>query len=386
MMHETTVVFYINMGIVLFIGSIMRLMPSLTRKSFLFGVKVPEAAHDHPDALRLFRRYRLNCLLATALGVSLSLLQFRLLPELTIVAALYLPLIPLLLVALTYIGNWHLALALKEEHGWHVTSVSIADIDANHYRSAIEGVPWGYYLFSLAAMLTALVVSIARYPELPEMIPTNFGFDMDATVYSPKTMWNVLLGPLLGIVTVAVTALAGVAIVKAKLQLNPENPALSFAQHRVYRRLMGHGIGILSLGMTLLLVVFTLMTIFPGFSVSFEVSMLLTFAPYIPLLVITLRAGQGGNKLNPRVSEHDMILTGALDIVVSESYSKSNDDHHWVLGMFYYNSEDPSLFIEDRFGTNVGFNYARSSVKVAVGLMVFAVVALYLWVTAMLLP
>jgi uncharacterized membrane protein len=36
-----------------------------------------------------------------------------------------------------------------------------------------------------------------------------------------------------------------------------------------------------------------------------------------------------------------------------------DDDQHWKLGQFYYNKNDPALFLEKRFGIGWTVNLAR---------------------------
>jgi uncharacterized membrane protein len=65
----------------------------------------------------------------------------------------------------------------------------------------------------------------------------------------------------------------------------------------------------------------------------------LLFAPVLALLLLLSRrrAGQGGSQRTPR-------------------YVQRDDDRYWLAGMFYLNRDDPSLFVEKRFGIGWTFN------------------------------
>ena len=39
-----------------------------------------------------------------------------------------------------------------------------------------------------------------------------------------------------------------------------------------------------------------------------------------------------------------------------------DDDERWKLGVFYFNPEDPSLFLPERFGVGWTMNWARPAV------------------------
>ena len=42
--------FVMNISIIILCGALFTIIPALTRKTFLFGVKVPETAQSHPEA------------------------------------------------------------------------------------------------------------------------------------------------------------------------------------------------------------------------------------------------------------------------------------------------------------------------------------------------
>ena len=70
---------------------------------------------------------------------------------------------------------------------------------------------------------------------------------------------------------------------------------------------------------------------------------------------------------------------------VESETSLGRDDRNWILGMFYFNPEDPAHIVEGRFGTNIGLNYARLPVKIGMVLFLACLVALYVWMTGLLL-
>ena len=55
--------------------------------------------------------------------------------------------------------------------------------------------------------------------------------------------------------------------------------------------------------------------------------------------------GQNGARLLTRMSEADSM--------------PSDDDRYWKLGIFYYNPDDASLFLPERFGIGWTINWGR---------------------------
>ena len=75
--------------------------------------------------------------------------------------------------------------------------------------------------------------------------------------------------------------------------------------------------------------------------------MLIVLLPLLFALVRTLLlllrgrcAGQDGSQRTPRYLQHD-------------------DDHYWLAGMFYLNRDDPSFFVEKRFGIGWTCNFGH---------------------------
>ncbi len=63
-----------------------------------------------------------------------------------------------------------------------------------------------------------------------------------------------------------------------------------------------------------------------------------------------------------------------------------DDDDYWKTG-FYYNPNDPQLFVPDRLcSTNYSLNYARTGAKIFTGTIAAVVLGAIIWVTIVLIP
>ncbi|GAC43239.1 DUF5808 domain-containing protein [Paenibacillus popilliae] len=63
----------------------------------------------------------------------------------------------------------------------------------------------------------------------------------------------------------------------------------------------------------------------------------------------------------------------------NESYQVVDDDKYWKLGMFYYNPNDPAVWVEKRSGLGLTNNFACwQSWAFLIGLLVLAVAPLAL--------
>lgn len=375
--------FITNLAVTVLCGALLPVYPALTRKSYLFGVKIPWEEQASPEAKELKKRYITICLTGAAAILALVVIQYAILPGITLIATLYFPLLFAALQVGAFVPHWREAVKLKEARGWQASGSVFAETKSSYSRGNLSELPWGWYALGLLAIFIGVVVTLLRYPELPARIPTHFDAHMQPDAWSDKSLLTVMFMPLINVSTLLIMWLTGFMFVRAKLQIDPQNPALSFAQHRIYRRRMGGAIGFMALGMASALTLLGLKTVFVEMNISFGLMIAMLLLPSVPVVVIPLRSGQGGCKIIPGT-----IIENAVDAEKSPSVGGGafgrGDDKHWAFGMFYYNPDDPAYIMEDRFGIGLGFNYARLPVKIGAVAALLAFVAGYAWLTVWL--
>ncbi|MDR2751345.1 MAG: DUF1648 domain-containing protein [Clostridiales bacterium] len=368
--------FLMNLAITVLCGSFFLIVPSLTRKSYLFGIKIPEAEHGCEEAKALKKSFLTICVAGMVVVAAIAAMQYAMAPGYSLVGSLYYPLLLPLVYLLAYVPNWSKARSLKESRGWEVSATSFAETKSAYERESLAIVPWGWHIAALVVLAASFAVSVARYPSLPDVIPTHFDINMNPDAWSAKSWGTVLSMPIINFSCFAVYLAVGIGIVKAKMQLSPENPALSFAQQRVYRIRMGAALGLLSLFSTCAMAALGLSTIF-DFKAPFWLVISSFLVPCAVLVAVTVASGQGGFKIK---------IKEPLD----EPQARNNrskgvsDDKFWRIGMFYCNYDDPAIMVEDRFGTGFGFNYARLPVKLGAIISIAALVGMYIWLTAVM--
>ena len=395
--------FITNILITIFIGVFFPIMPMLTRKEFLFGVRIPESAQQHQDTKKLKSAYISACIILLFSVLLLNILQYIYMPDYTLAACCYFPFLIVGIHIFVFVICWKKATELKKTHGWQISSVAYAESFSSHSRGKLTAVPWIYYIGTIILIIVSVMIILIQYPSLPDPIPTHFDINMNPDKWSVKSIAMVLMFPLISFATTVLMAIVAISIEKVKLQISSQNPALSFAQHRLYRKLMGHGLGILTFGMIIGFTFLTFMTLWPQFNISFRAMMFILILPCVPIVFVSVISGQGGCKLTPKITKKDEFAVGydvsvvePSDSVVGDISTAENDadttsrncreeDCYWKLGMFYYNPADPVILVEDRFGNNIGFNYARLGVKIGVTAAVVALICLYVWMTPMLL-
>jgi uncharacterized membrane protein len=119
-----------------------------------------------------------------------------------------------------------------------------------------------------------------------------------------------------------------------------------------------------------------------GFTAPMGLLIATVIASCIPICAVSLRAGQGGALLKVSASElpaAEASADGAGGDATGDA--DASDDGFWAWGLFYHNPNDPSYFVGNRFGVNIGFNYARLPVKIGVAAAAAALALSYIWLT-----
>ena len=75
-------------------------------------------------------------------------------------------------------------------------------------------------------------------------------------------------------------------------------------------------------------------------------SLIITFGIVAGAIVLSVTTGQGGDRVQMNKSSSGKVMN-------------RDDDRYWKLGQFYFNREDPALFLEKRFGIGWTSNWAH---------------------------
>jgi Predicted membrane protein len=380
----STLLFIINLITMLIVVVIIGIAPVITRKSFLFGVRIPEEEAQMMEAVRIKKNYINAMVIGGVLVLAALVIQYLYWPDLSLLAILYLPLLVIALQFIVFVSSWKKAVKLKAKNHWVVPRIGTVDTSSAVQREQIWSFPKVWYVLSALIIIVISIISVIKYPSLPTQIPTHWGFDMQPDVWSDKGFWTVFMMPIIALGSVLVMMLGNIANYRMKLQVSAEHPELSYAQHRIYRRMISEAIGIMALTLTIFMSAVQLMVIdIDIFSTTAMVVLTVTMilACCIPFTYIYIKAGQSGCKLKPDISATET----KMNTIKAKSTAKYNrgDDKFWKLGMFYYNEEDPAMLVEDRFGMNSGFNYARTASKVVTALLIIMTIAVYIGTTIM---
>ena len=355
---DTTMLLLFVIAILPITGILLALIPYLVKKGEVFAVTVPETSVSDPFIKGLKRRYLLITLGLTALLSAVSLLFLLAQNELGVVISMAVG------ATLICVGSFALMLffrkkvsTYKAEQGWVAAHQESAAVVMGMVIPRPVSLAWN--LLYLPVIAATAAVGYFGYAAMPEVIPMQMGFNGEISTEVAKS-------PLVIWVPVAIQAFLGLCFVsshwmitRSKWLTDPGAPASSALAYGMFAHaqslyLVGGGLVLAAVMVMMPLSFMGLITLMQ----SAVFLLLATLVLVIGALVIGVVYGQGGARVFKRMQESSVLL--------------SDDDAHWKLGVFYFNRDDPNLFLPARFGIGWTCNFARPFVWVLIGLLIAA--------------
>jgi uncharacterized membrane protein len=337
------------------------LYPRITRRGLLFGVYVGEEQWDNEEARRITRDWQRGMILSSLISAGMFVVSFLYFknPMMKKAAAAGLPPVLIVIVAAFFLRAYHRARALAAPGSPPPAAAAVLNAPETSllFPTVVLGI-------GAVCGLCAVSYAAMHFPDLPPLVPTHFGPGGRPNVWRLKSFWTVMLSPLLTLITSTGLACMALLIPRAKRALRfPETQVSIQAQMR-FRKAFTLYLCIIALVVTAMLTTLSIGSIRVGLGLN-EALPSLTMVLAIGVGVwaiggavyLALRYGQGGARLER--STGNAPLTNGLA-----------DNRYWVLGMFYVNREDPSVFVEHRFGLGYTINFGnRKAVAFFLGFM-----------------
>jgi uncharacterized membrane protein len=352
-------------------GGFMLLIPKITRRGLLFGVYVGEARSTSDQARAITRGWYIVMIAALAasvlIGVGLALSD----PESPADA-----LVPLVLLLGATVASFlwaHFRSRVLATPGAPVSAAAFV-VD----RPQALAIPIVVTAFALVGGAMAVGYAWWNFAEMPASIPTHFGASGRPDAWSPRSFRSVMLLPILALVMCPMLGVMACLTARAKRAIRQSDRGVSFDAQIRFRRAMTL---FLSGTVVLVTVMLTTMSIdsvrvalgrAEGLSlVGMVAAVVLVVYALGGALYLMLHFGQGGARLER--SAAGAPLTNGLA-----------DNTHWVLGTFYVNRDDPSIFIEKRFG--IGYTINLGNPKAVAFIAVFFVIITGIIAIALSMP
>jgi uncharacterized membrane protein len=358
-------------GMLIFLALFAWMTPTLTRPDLFFAVTVRAWYRATPDARSIVWRYRLWVALhlLIALGLLFAALRIRpASPNTLLVASL---------VAMAWQqAGWFAAFQGARRrampHATPPTTWREADLTP---RSARLPGGWPCQALPFAALAGAALYLRSRWDSLPERFPVHWGFDGRPNGWSTRSLTGVF-GPLLitALVAAAMALLAGWQL-RSVRQIRAGGVAGAAERHQ-HQAILWALLGVEYL-LTLTSIWASLLPLRagapngqPAGAPEIVPLLVLSVAVLLAVLLILAHFGQGGAR-----------LAGAAAAIEAEPPAAGpigdrSPDSCWKGGVFYYNPEDPAVWVEKRFGIGYTLNFGRAAAWVFLILILLLPLAL----------
>jgi len=206
--------------------------------------------------------------------------------------------------------------------------------------------------------LVAVAYAVVAYFEMPRMVPTM----ADSDVMHEKSIITFIIIPLFNLVFSPFFALIAVLAVGAKRSMRGGAGGHSKEAQDAFRVAWTKLVSVFALLFCAFLTLLSVQIVRIGLSEIDSTSAVISGGVGAGVVVVASatgviwlmkRYGQGG-ALRETGSVEER-LTGSLA-----------DNSHWLMGLFYYNADDPSMMIENRFGFGYSFNYGNRKAQLIV--------------------
>ncbi len=321
----------------------------LSNNGIIFGVRVPREYEKDSDILKLENQYKKFYLIFNIPIILIINIIVILYPKISLFT-----LLTLLLVVVTNIPifvYWKKMSRLKEEKGWRKLGKNVVVVDTSirkpKKKEDFVGVRSKTYLLLLIIPIITFILTLLSYKNVPELFPIHYNAQGVADSFVEKSgfrgFFYLALFPVLIQVGMILFLLAmNKFAINGKSEINGGTLEEIKKQRRIFKRFNSIFLFIITLEITILFALIQFCTLY-GWSINKVniISLTVIFITVIVFLVISYKIGQGGKNIKIKKIDEEIYR---------------DDDKHWLLGNFYYNKNDPSIFVEKRIGIGLGKN------------------------------
>lgn len=326
----------------------MMFMPYWTRRTESFGVSIPTNIYNSPTLKVMRRKYALIVGIVSILCIALFLIIGSGYTDETILSFLYGVVITAYIIAtfLVYL-KFHFAMKqLKKEHNWTKDKSQHIVINTKFHQQKLT-YSNGWFLISFLLTMITVILTLQFYEKIPDPIPMQYNLSGEVTNWADKTYRSALFVPIMQAYLTFLFIFVNTIIAKSKQQISAENSETSLQQNITFRRRWSLFTIITGLSLTAMFS-FMQLSYFYEMNSTFlmTVPLILSICIVIGAIILSITTGQGGSRLK------------TVTLKDGQSIDR-DDDQHWKLGQFYFNKDDPALFLEKRFGVGWTINWAR---------------------------
>lgn len=328
------------------IGVILAFMPYFTRKTENFGVSIPESLYNRSDFQAMRKKYSQIMLITLVMVTVIFAIAITLFTAKTIYI-LYFIILSLYLIGsfLIYLPFHRKMKQIKQHENWHKDKKQTYVIDMK-FREKKLTIPNWLYLVPAIIIVVTFIIPFMMFDTIPNDIPIHTDFEGNVT-YKEKSLGIFLIMPLIQFILLIMFIGINFIIKYTKQQVSTENPEKSKIQNTIFR--WRWSVFLFAIGtLTILLMTYLQIGFIYQQLLKYDMFIIYSYTAIVLIgsIVLSITTGQGGSRI--KVDSH-----------LDDSVIDRDDDEFWKLGQFYFNRNDPSIFVEKRFGIGWTNNWAH---------------------------
>lgn len=344
----------------------------MSGKGIFYGVRIPVGYEKNEKLKKLKREYRRNFNISflafiAVIAAAMAFIYYEFYIFVIIVAAL----LSLVVINVNYYIIHKKVRALKMAEGWKLESKNIVVVDTDFRKrdSANKRIvvsPW-WFIIPVAIIIIDVVLTLIKYPTLPDKIATHFNASGKADIWSDKSYFTAFLSIFFQVGLTALFYWAYKLMEKTKQALNGGRIHVIKSRSRRMRYLTSGFLVALAavVNIVLFLTDLQMMELVQLNGLTFNISIIAMIA--MPLILVIMQIMDSkkddDSQLGGESGEDGMVIN-------------RDDDKYYILGSLYYNKKDPALFVEKRVGIGMDFNYAKPAAKIIMGLLAAMVIGI----------
>lgn len=334
-------------SIILFFSTF--LVNKFSNNGIIFGVRVPKEYEKDEDIISLEKEYKKNYLIF----ILPLIFIINLLVAFTSKISIFVLLIFILIIftSIPVFIYWKKTMRLKEKKGWRSLGKNVVLVDTSIRNPKVREddviIKTRTFMLLLIIPLITVVLTLIAYKNVPDPFPIHYNAEGIADNFVNKEgfrgfFYLVLFPVIFQVGMIVFMAAINRFVINGKVEINSGTLEEIKKQRKIFKRISSILMFLITLEISVMMAFIQFCTIF-----SWNVNIInIIFLPTILITVIIFTAisykiGQGGK--NIKFNKED-----------KEIYR--DDDKNWILGIFYYNKKDPSIFVERRVGIGWAIN------------------------------
>ncbi|WP_231785374.1 DUF5808 domain-containing protein [Lysinibacillus sp. GJ-1] len=343
-------------------------VPYIVRETIVFGVTVPEQNIKHSALALAKKRYAQTVgLFGVLILILMLMLNWSLAPSESAQGILLLScLFGMLAISMVLYWLNHqkvMNLKIREQWGMNIKQVRAVDLTA---RSRDEMLPWPFYVVPIGVTIFLIIFTLLHYSQIPNAVAVHWGPSGAADAWREKTYFIAISLPLVMLMMQCMMWGTADSLKRSAIRMSINRQQESLENELKTRKFMSWNIALISYSLTALLTILQLSNIYPSMA---EGNKLLPFFIAFLFLILGSVLVYAWKKRQLRLKYEDNVVSEVMDI---------DEDRYWKGGLIYMNRQDPSVFVEKRFGVGWTMNFAnpRGYIVIVLPLLILLLISI----------